>query len=214
MYLDVAERYIELIEHVTEEVACYKKWENFPYSQLLHHNEACCDIAHEWLVAMDFARLNGGDIMSGPRWMQEKYEWGPSVWPLHWCEVVGRKSIDCGAHAALAHEAFTARGVTAFRAQFVQRYSPEAISQWRLKWDEGEACDHWLEDDFIYHEGNAMVVGGSEIKLWDPSAGWWLNPRQTGGYGSLGAVRVFTGGHQQPLRWGEHRIAPDQWHII
>jgi hypothetical protein len=102
------------------------RWQHFPDQHLSHHGEACCDVAREWIVAMDFAQLNGGDRLSGPRWLRQKYEWGPSPWPMHWCELVERKVIDCGAHAALAHEAFTARGVTAFRAQFVQRYSADA----------------------------------------------------------------------------------------
>jgi hypothetical protein len=214
MYLVAVKERLDSIEQEVNCAPCHAKWENFPYSQLLHHGEACCDIAREWLVAMDFAQLNGGDVMSGPRWMPKKYEWGPSIWPLHWCEAIGHKTIDCGAHAALAQEAFTARGVTAFRAQFVQRYSPEAVAQWRLKWSEKQACEHWLEEDFIYHEGNALLVGQNEVKLWDASAGWWINPRQSGGYGSLAAVRIFAEGRSEPLRWGEHLIMSDEWYLV
>jgi hypothetical protein len=217
MYLAAAEQRLDLREKETDRAPCSARWEEFPFSVLSHHGEACCDIAREWLKAMDFAQLNGGDLLSGPRWLRQRYEWGPSLWPLHWCDAVNAKVIDCGAHAALAHEAFKARGVTAFRAQFVQSYSPDAVAQWRTKWAEGEASDHWLDDDFIYHEGNALLAGEDEVKLWDGSAGCWINPRQSGGYGSLMAVRIFTesqlvgtGG----LRWGLHRIAPNQWHHI
>jgi hypothetical protein len=134
---------------------------------------------------------------------------------MHWCEVVERKIIDCGAHAALAQEAFTARGVTAFRAQFVQRYSEDAESQWRTKWGAEKVSDHWIGDDVIYHEGNALLVGEDEVKLWDASAGWWINARQSGGgYGSLVAVRIFADGQWgggDGFRWGERRIQPNQW---
>src|SRR5205085_5070177 len=126
-----------------------------------------------------------------------------------------RKVIDCGAHSALAHEAFTARGVTAFRAQFVQRYSPDALAQWRTKWTGENVSDHWIGDDVIYHEGNAILVGEDEVKLWDSSAGSWINPRQSGGYGSLAAVRLFADGQWgggDGLRWGVHRIKPGAWH--
>src|SRR4028118_684722 len=81
---DVNEQYLDLLERQANCAPCHAKWETFPYSQLLHHGEACCNIAREWLVAMDFAQLNGGDLMSGPRWMRKNYEWGPSIWPLHW----------------------------------------------------------------------------------------------------------------------------------
>ena len=191
------------------------RWEHFPISHLSHHGQACCEIARQWIVAMDFAQLGGGDRASGPRWLRQKYEWGPSPWPIHWCELVERKVIDCGAHSALAHEAFTARGVTAFRAQFVQRYTADAQAQWRTKWGAEQVSDHWLGDDVIYHEGNAILAGDDEVKLWDSSAGCWLNPRQVKGYGSLAAVRLFGDpalGAGEGLRWGDHRIKPGQWH--
>ena len=194
------------------------RWQHFPYSCFSHHGEACCEVAREWIIANDYAQLNGGDLLTGPRWLRQKYEWGPSVWPMHWCEVVERKVIDCGAHAALAQEAFAARGVTAFRAQFVQRYSADATAQWRKKWSDEQASDHWLTDDDIYHEGNALLIGEDEVKLWDASAGWCINQRQAGGgYGSLVAVRIFAEGQWgggDGFRWGEHRIKPNEWHQV
>lgn len=187
------------------------RWENFPFSCLSHHGAACCEVAREWVIANDFAQLNGGDLLSGPRWLRARYEWGPSVWPLYWCDAVSRKSIDCGAHAALAHAVFAGRGITAYRGQFVQRYNADATSEWRRKWDAGQASDHWITDGLIYHEGNAVLVGDGEVKLWDGSAGWWLNPRQSSGYASLVAVRVFAEVGETPMRWGRHEITPNLW---
>jgi hypothetical protein len=217
MYLDAVEERVDARAGRPAETPQHSsaRWETFPYSCLSHHGEACCDVAREWVMSMDYAQLNGGDLLSGPRWLRAKYEWGPSSWPMHWCEVVSRKIIDCGAHAALAQEAFTARGVTAFRAQFVQRYSEDAASQWRTKWGADNVSDHWISDDVIYHEGNALLVGEDEVKLWDASAGWWINPRQSGGgYGSLVAVRIFAEGQfggGDGFRWGERRIKPNEW---
>jgi hypothetical protein len=213
----VKERQEALRDSISEAPLPSARWQHFPYSVFSHHREACCEVAREWIVANDYAQLNGGDLLTGPRWLRQKYEWGPSAWPMHWCEVVERKVIDCGAHAALAQEAFTARGVTAFRAQFVQKYSADATSQWRKKWGDEQVSDHWLTDDDIYHEGNALLVGEDEVKLWDASAGWWINPRQAGGYGSLVAVRIFAEGQWgggDGFRWGEHRIKPNEWHHI
>ena len=215
MYLGaVKERQDFELEEAAPKLPASARWQDFPISCLSHHDEACCEVARQWVVAMDFAQLNGGDPLSGPRWLRARYEWGPSPWPIHWCELVERKVIDCGAHSALAHEAFAARGVAAFRAQFIQRYGADAHAQWRAKWVADEVSDHWIGDDVIYHEGNAIVVGGGEVKLWDASAGCWLNPRQTSGYGSLAAVRFFAGTAfpaGERLRWGEHRIRPDIW---
>ena len=187
------------------------KWQTFPNSMVSHHGEACCAIAHEWLIAFDFAQLNGGDRLSGPRWLREHSAWGPSAWPIHWCEVVDRKIVDCGAHAAMAHEVFLARGVRAFRAQFVQRYSTAAAASWRESWGRERVSDHWIDGEAIYHEGNAILVADDEVKLWDGSAGWWLNPRQAAGYGSLAAVRIAADGYPDGWRWGERRIKPNEW---
>lgn len=191
------------------------RWQDFPISRLSHHGEACCEIARHWILAMDFAQLNGGDRLSGPRWLRARYEWGPSPWPMHWCTLVERKVIDCGAHSALAHAAFEARGVPALRAQFIQRYGADAQAQWRARWTADQVSDHWIGDEVIYHEGNAILAGGDEVKLWDSSAGAWLNPRHLNGYGSLAAVRLFADGARgggDGLRWGDHRIKPGAWH--
>ena len=49
----------------------------------------------------------GGDKLTGPRWMREHSKWGPSAWPIHWCEAVdadvqgvqgcqaGQEVVDC-----------------------------------------------------------------------------------------------------------------------
>jgi hypothetical protein len=189
------------------------KWRTFPNSHISHHGAACCEVAHEWLVAFDFAQLNGGDLLSGPRWLREHSTWGPSAWPTHWCEAVDRNVVDCGAHAAMAHAVFTARGVTAFRAQFVQSYSGDAAASWRGNWTKEEISDHWIDGENIYHEGNAVLVGDDEVKLWDGSAGWWLNPRGEGGYGSLRAVRIEAPREVSvdALHWGKRRLKLNQW---
>jgi len=191
------------------------KWRAFPNSLISHHGAACCDIAHEWLIAYDFAQLNGGDIHAGPRWMREHSAWGPTVWPIHWCEVVDAPTVDCGVHAAMAHEVFRARGVTAFRAQFVQRYSAETAASWRRNWTEMGASDHWIDGESIYHEGNAVIVDADTVKLWDGSAGCWINPRGGTGYGSLAAVRIEVDlGTPRQLSWGGRTLPVNQWAAV
>ncbi|HYI42442.1 MAG TPA: hypothetical protein VD768_02325 [Sphingomicrobium sp.] len=193
-------------------------WEDFPYSCLSHHGASCCDIAREWVLAMDFAQLNGADLTSGPRWIRAKYKWGPSAWPMHWCEAVRRKVIDCGVHAALAREAFTARGLVAFPAQLVQRYTTDATDQWRGSWTEEGASCHWLDGEHIYHEVTALLAGEGEVKIWDGSAGSWVDPSQPGGgYGSVVAMRIFAdpqfvkpGG----FAWGQRRIEANVWNQL
>ena len=213
MYLDAAEERQDLFaENKVEGVG--GRWNDFPASTLLHHSRPCCDMAIEWLRGMDFAQLNGASLLSGPRWLRERYQWGPSEWPMHWCDAVDHERLDCGAHAALAQLLFDARGIANYRAQFIQRYNPAAVEQWRTIWRAEEASTHWLDDQFIYHEGNAILVGDGIAKLWDGSAGCWVKEVQSGGYGSVVAVRMFANqGRAEPatVLWGGHRLAFNVW---
>jgi hypothetical protein len=215
MYLAEAEARIDVRPETAEPAPLASdRWQHFPHSALSHHGEACCEIARQWVVAMDFAQLNGAEPTSGPRWLRQKYKWGPSPWPMHWCEAVKRKTIDCGAHAALATEAFRGRGLTAFPGQLVQRYSADASEQWQAKWSGEDVSCHWLDGEHIYHEVTALLVGEDEVKVWDGSAGSWVSPRQSAGYGSPVALRICAEGQYgggDGLRWGERRIKPGTW---
>ena len=196
--------------------AAIQHWEQFPASVISHHGTACCQIAREWILAMDYSQLNAGDALTGPRWLRHQYTWGPSKWPIHWCEAVTQKTLDCGALADLAHQVFLARGVQSYRAQLIQQFSEQACSQWRHKWEEEECSPHWIKEDLIYHEGCAIRIGTDKIKLWDASAGWWVNPQQSAGYGSLRALRIFAPetDARASFVWGAHLIRPNRWQRI
>jgi hypothetical protein len=207
----------EAAETVVPEVgSCTAKWDQWPASKLSHHGQACCDIAREWVLATDFSQLGDAAALTGPRWVRQKYPWGPSPWPMHWCEAVEREKLDCGAHGAIAHELFAARGVKSFPAQFVQQYSEDATRHWGDKWGEEEVPSGWIDGDVIYHEGVAVLVADDEVKLWDASAGWWIHPRQNGGYGALLGVRLFADGLERPeaVRWGEHSLRLNVWNHL
>jgi hypothetical protein len=193
------------------------RWEDFPYSRLSHHGTACCELAREWVIAMDFAQLGGANLVSGPLWLRIRFKWGPSSWPMHWCEVVERDTLDCGAHAALACTAFTARGLAAFPVQLVQTYSAEAGEHWHDIWAAENVSCHWLDGDHIYHEATGVVTGANELGIWDGSTGSWVNALQSGGgYGSLVALRVLCGqaAGQADLSWGSRTIKTNRWNQL
>ncbi len=218
MFLDTVNPDIMVAERATPArpsaaalAAPYEVWKYFPHSCIAHHSTACCETAREWFLSMDYALLAGESPLTGPRWIRARYDWGPSAHPIHWCEAVKRKTLDCGALAALAIECFKERGVKAFPAQFVQRYSKDATAHWEGRWADDEVSCHWIGEDAIYHEGCAVMMPDGSIGLWDASAAWWINPMQSGGYGSLAAVKVWTGETNQPLQWGAHRIMANKW---
>jgi len=192
----------------------YGAWEYWQPASVSHHGQACCEIVKEWIIATDQSLLNGGGELTGPRWLRQRFEWGPTRYPIYWCEIGRAQVLDCGVHAAIAQEVFLARGVRCFRAQFVQEYSQGAAEQWQLKWEDRDAITTWIEGDLIYHEGCAVATGEGTTQLWDPSAGWWIDPCTTSGYGSLRALRIHAPANAESLVWGTHIIPANEWSVI
>src|SRR5205814_2473594 len=153
-------------------------WQSVPPSTISHHGKGCCETARHWLLAMDFSQLNGASRLIGPRWLRRKFKWGPSPWPIHWCEVVRRNTIDCGALAALSHQLFVGRRVRSYPAQFILQFTDAAARQWLANWSRNGDGLLWIHNGLVYHEGCAVVPLGHEIKLWDATATWWIDPRQ------------------------------------
>ena len=220
MYLDAVSRTKETtiyetngsISHPVRPV--FAKWEQWQPSQISHHGKLCCEISREWITATDYSALSGGNLFTGPRWLREKFNWGASSFPIYWCEAVRKKTLDCGALAALAHEVFKARGVNSYRVQLVQRFSEVATSQWSCNWSEnGDTELRWIDGDLIYHEGCAIETSDREIRVWDASAGWWIDAKPRGGYGALLAIRL-SGETPASLNWSGQTIRPNKWIVM
>lgn len=190
----------------------YEKWKDWHASEISHHGSMCCDIAREWVTGTDASELGGGSPFTGPRWLRQKFTWGASTFPIFWCEAVRKTTLDCGALAALAVEIFIARRVKTYRVQMVQRFSEMSTSQWFSSWNIGEPLP-WTSGDLIYHEGCAIDVGDGEIKVWDASAGWWIDPKAKDGYGSLLALRISQFGLDPAtsFTWGTRTVPAFEW---
>lgn len=204
------------LEKVNKEVdALVKRWEKIQPSAILDHGKMCCKMAREWLLAMDLSlRVNDCPICA-PRWIRERYEWGPSHWPLYWCEVEGSNMLDCVALAALAREIFLARGVIAFPVQLVQQFSEQDLHHWRKKWLKAGQSPDWIIGTHVYHEACAVVVHENYIKIWDPTDNFWIYPDQYPGYGATLAIRVIAPfSAPNILVWGNHQIIPNQWIMV
>jgi hypothetical protein len=189
------------------------RWQRFPASVISDHRDRCCRNAQEWFLAMDHSQMGAADERTGPRWIRQRHAWGPTRWPIHWCEALASKTLDCGALAALALVAFQARGVRCHTAQLIQRYTKGDGQHWCRNWEANDAEVCWIQDDLVYHEACAVVARGDEIRIWDPTASWWVNPKQFEGYGAVVALRILTSDALQTreLRWGRHRIRPNEW---
>ncbi len=195
------------------ETNVFDNWKNWEPSHVAHHGRACCEIAREWILNTDLSALNGANPLTGPRWLRHRFEWGPGTYPLYWCEIPKKTMLDCGILAALACEIFAHRGVRCFRAQLVQEFAEAASAHWRSAWEEDSAHTTWIHERLIYHEGCAVLMKPDEIKLWDSSAGWWVDPKTTSGYGSVLAVKI-TANPEASLRWGKHTLQPGIWNRL
>ena len=195
--------------------AALMRWRYSSPSLIAHHGKACCATAREWLFATDYSQLNGEHKLMGPRWVRRKYKWGLSQWPMTWCHAVEQEALDCGALAAITREIFLARGVPCHSVQLIQQYSEETTSHWSAKWTCHPASTHWIHGALIYHEVCAVEIGANEIRIWDPSAACWVNPKQFGGYGSILALRLApdTVG-VQTFSWAHHEIVSREWQIL
>lgn len=198
----------------SETETVYSKWKYFPISQISHHGKICCEIAREWLASMDLSQLNSGSNLVGPRWINARFKWGPTKWPIHWCEAVQEKELDCGAQSAFAHEVFRRRGIPSFRVQMVQQFSDQSTRQWAERWSAAEASLFWIEQNLIYHECCAIAAGDGELKIWDGSASCWVNPRQYSGYGTVRALRVIDETGDNKFVWGDHHLKGNVWQTL
>jgi hypothetical protein len=205
------------VENVTdiELRAALARWRYSSPSVIAHHGKACCATAREWVFSTDHSQLNGNHAFMGPRWLRRRYNWGPSQWPMTWCHAVEQDDLDCGALAAISREIYAARSVVCHSVQLIQQYSEDTTSHWSTKWTNHPASTHWISGGLIYHEACAVQISSSEMRIWDPSAACWVNPKQFGGYGSILALRltIDTAGDRTFL-WGEHDIPAGEWHVL
>jgi hypothetical protein len=192
--------------------AAVRLWRDRPVSVLRGHEAGCCRAARAWVRAMELSRASGG---SGPLWITDRYPWGPSAWPLHWCEAVRSRQLDCGALASLAREAFSARGRVGLPAQLVLGVPKGTTSHWAARWEAAGCRTDWIVGDLAYHEACA-VLEGTGVRVWDPSRGAWLDPGGTGQVRVV-AVRIAPAGRSPVpggLRWGTVRIGPGAWQVL
>ena len=196
--------------------AAMDRWRCAPSSTLTHHGRRCCIAAQEWLIATDQSQLSGEHKLAGPRWLLQKYKWGPSHWPMTWCQAVEEKQLDCGVLAVLSKTLFASRSVPAYSVQLIQQYSDLTTYQWSKKWTDYRASANWIHGPLIYHEACAVEVAPNVIKVWDSSAACWVNARQTAGYGSVSAIRIRNDNLKaaELLSWGEHIVPSEEWHML
>jgi hypothetical protein len=198
----------------------YPRWVEHPSSTILHHDKNCCEEARLWFLS--YARSMEGWTsaqfrMKPPTWLSQLCTWGPSPWPISWCQVFKEKTVDCGVFAALAREIFTAQGFTAHPAQALLTYNENCTEHWKDLWKSGSGkaakqrdSDFfpWVGNLIVYHEVCVLEMPDGKAKIYDSTFGNWLEPQKRAGFAALLSVRSEC---PRLLKWGDKILSYGEW---
>jgi hypothetical protein len=191
--------------------------ENRPASAFSTHDAPCCRIALGWLAAM--ARSAGRIYEHTPWPLTERWTWGPTPWPISWCEAVRERELDCGGLAQLAEVALQESGYQVVRVQLLERASSERAAHWAARWAAVSGSPRWIWGEFVYHEA-VGVVADAAMRVWDPTDGLWRDGTTPSEHGMIVAMRVLPGthGHMSPspatLDWDVCKLPRGRWTVI
>ena len=208
------------VQMLMEKEPDFDRWVEHPTSCILHHHRPCCDQARLWFLAyarsMEIWTLAQFKVKA-PTWLSKIFTWGPSPWPISWCEVMTAPTIDCGVFAALAREVFSAQGQVAYAAQGILSYNETCTQHWKDLWQEGciledgkkiEDSFPWIGTELVYHELCVLEMPGHQARVFDSTFGMWHESHQRLGFGSLLALRTEC---PRLLNWGNKTISYGEW---
>jgi hypothetical protein len=191
--------------------------ENRPASAFVSHDAPCCRIALGWFTAM--ARSAGRMFGRAPWSLTERWSWGPTHWPLSWCEAVRRPELDCGGLAQLAEIALQEAGNEVVRVQLLECASSEHAAHWAARWSAVPGSPRWIWGEFVYHEA-VGVVAGAAMRIWDPTEGRWHESATSTNHGKIVAIRVLPTVTRQEfsapptLDWDSRMLPIGCWTLI
>ncbi len=193
----------------------FTRWMEHPTSSILHHDRSCCEEARLWFLSyartMEIGSPSEQNIRA-PSWLSKLFKWGPSQWPISWCDVVKEKMVDCGVFAALAREIFAAQGHQVHPAQALLHYNSECTSHWKDLWQEASKTKRdlfpWVGTEIVYHELCVLEMPDQRARVYDSTWGFWHVPYRRNGFGGLLAFRTEC---PRLLRWGDKTISCGEW---
>lgn len=181
-------------------------------SVMSHHGTDCCEHAWAWFRGMDRSLRRGGSF-SPPAWLRDEFEWGPSIWPVYWCDAAEAEALDCGVFAAIARALLASRNVPTVSVQAVERFGEKNVENWRARWLSRGADVDWVEDGYSYHE-TVGILDGVELTVWDPIDGKVVRSLSKEGYGATVAVHIpvteqWEG--PQTVQWEDGEVEVGTW---
>jgi hypothetical protein len=161
------------------------------------------------LLGLDGSWHRGRGRDAPPAWIAERWNWGATVWPLHWCDIPDAETLDCGALAALCRALWSSRCEGILPVQLVQRYAAHDTIHWVATWKRDQVETGWIDGDLAYHE----IVGWERdgcLELWDSTDTAWLRPTAPGSYGCAVSLRAGSEGGRA-MRWESHHLTAGCW---
>jgi len=209
-----------LVQDLVEKEEHFHRWIEHPSSSILHHEASCCEEARLWFLAYARSMEIGAPSqfnIKAPTWLSDLFTWGPTEWPISWCQLVREDVVDCGVFAALAREVFKASGLQAHPAQALLSYNETCTRHWRDLWkvgssDKKQKSDRetfpWIGSEIVYHELCVLEGPDGEAKVYDSTWGNWYLPQPRIGFGALLALRTEC---PRLLRWGGKTMSCGEW---
>jgi hypothetical protein len=191
-------------------------WQHAVPTEILHHDAMCCVDAKEWFLAMDASETGSNSLLQPPVWICERYVWGPAKWPMHWCEVVAAKTLECGALAALARASYARRGTRVFPVQIVRIENHSTVAHWAIRWEKAGFNADWIKGTYVFHETVGVVAGWRDLRIWDPTENHSVEASARGKEGGVAALRVVAGITDWPrvLSWEGDIINVNTWYVF
>ena len=156
-----------------------------PLSRVAYHAGRCCVESRQLILAKLQQYPDVGSQLAA---IPATFRWGPTRWPVHWCELARRSEpvADCGVHAVLASELLTAAGIEHVRGRAAIAAGRIAAAHWTATWDDADADCAWIGPDVVHHE--VLRVGD---RWWDATeARWFSGPGDALVAGIVVAVRA------------------------
>ncbi len=171
------------LQHVDRE-----RIDTIPLSRIAYHEGPCCLEARRLIMAK---LQQYPDIGSQLAAIPATFRWGPTRWPVHWCELDRSEEPvgDCGVHGDLAGALLTDAGIPHARGRAAIAPGSLSTAHWEATWTEAEASPQWIGPDVVHHE--VVRVGD---RWWDPTeARWFTGPGAALVAGTVVAVREDQG---------------------
>jgi hypothetical protein len=176
-------------------------------AELADHRRGCCALARTWLECLDSSFHRGRSASAPPAWIPQRWTWGTTPHPLHWCEIPRAGSLDCGASAALGRELWSRRCPGVRAVQLVEHHATPTSARNRDGLPQPSAAG-----DLAYHEAVGREQDGC-LEIWDSTDSAWLPASRRGASTRTLSLRVCGRG-STILRWSGHPLDPGAWTVL